>query len=62
MAERQMGKFLKAMPKQAGARGIGKSGVPEENSTTPPTLAQIGVTKKQSATAQALTPCQYIEP
>lgn len=45
-----MGEFLKEMPKNEGARGVGKSGVPPEN----PTLADIGITKKQSATAQKL--------
>lgn len=50
LAERQMGAFLKDMPKQHGAR----DGVPEENSVRPATLAEIGITKKQSATAQKL--------
>lgn len=46
------GKDLKAMPKQADPRGVGKSGVPNED----PTLAAVGLTKKQSATAQRLAP------
>ena len=41
-------------PKQHGARGIGTSGVPLENPTKPATLADIGITKKQSARAQKL--------
>lgn len=50
LAERQMGEFLKQMPKNYGARGVGESGVPPEN----PTLAEIGISKKQSSTAQKL--------
>lgn len=50
LAERQMGEFLNQMPKQQGARGIGKSGIPAEK----PTLADIGITHKQSSTAQKL--------
>ena len=50
LAERQMGAFLKQMPKNDGARGVGKSGVPPEN----PTLADMGIDKKLSATAQKL--------
>jgi len=42
-----MGEFLKRMPKNDGARGVGVSGVPPEN----PTLAEIGITKKQSSSA-----------
>src|SRR5262245_17334647 len=45
-----MGEFLKAAPKNAGARGVGRSGVPPGH----PTLAAAGISKKGSATAQAL--------
>lgn len=38
---RKLGGMLAVTPKQAGARGIGKSGVPKEN----PTLADPGLTK-----------------
>ena len=49
-ALRQLGEFAKAMPKNAGARGVGKSGVPNRN----PTLAEQGIDKKTSMTAQRL--------
>lgn len=51
-AERKLGELLQQMPKQAGARGVGKSGVPNENPT--PTLSEIGIDKKTSARAQKL--------
>lgn len=49
LAERQMGAFLKAMPKATGAKGIGPIAVPDGNRNQPSTLAEIGITKKQSA-------------
>lgn len=55
LAERQMGAFLKAMPKSTGARGIGPNAVPEKdriNGIT--TLADIGISKNQSQHAQKL--------
>ncbi len=54
LAERQMGEFLKAMPKATGAKGIGPIAVPDGNRNQEPTLADIGITKKQSSTAQKL--------
>lgn len=57
LAARQMGEFLKAMPKAKGTReqlaGPGKIGGAKKD---PPisTLADIGITKKQSATTQKL--------
>lgn len=53
LAERQMGAFLKTMPKAkpAGSNQHEDRCRPE---TAPPTLAEIGITKKQSATAQKL--------
>jgi len=54
LAERQMGKFLKGMPKNQGALP-GKTGtkaVPVLDTT--PTLAEIGITKNQSAASQKL--------
>lgn len=48
-----MGEFLADSPKQHGARGVGKSGVVLTDST-PPTLAEIGISKDQSARAQKL--------
>jgi len=57
LAERQMGAFLKAMPKATGARmnggdSTGKPVVTEGNRRE--TLAEIGITKKQSARSQTL--------
>ena len=48
-----LGKYRSEEPKQAGARGVGKSGVPLWNSTSP-TNAELGLSKKESAEAQAL--------
>jgi len=42
--------MLEKKPKNAGARGIGKSGVPPEN----PTLKDLGLDKKTSSIAQKL--------
>ena len=49
-ALRKLGEMLKATPKATGAKGIGKSAVPKGNRT----LADIGLTKKESALAQKL--------
>lgn len=46
----RLGELLSQLPKNAGARGVGKSGVPAEN----PTLDDLGVTKKISSVAQQL--------
>ena len=58
LAERQMGEFLKQMPKNEGAKGSGSNQhevrLPTGTAPTPPTLASIGITKKQSSTAQKL--------
>ena len=51
LAERQMGAFLKAMPK---AKGGWESRGSEPEPQDAPTLAEIGITKKQSASAQKL--------
>lgn len=53
LAEKQMGEFLAESPKQHGSRGVGKSGVVATDST-PTTLAEIGISKDQSARAQKL--------
>ena len=55
LAERQMGEFLKGMPKATGgqpyqSKPTGATREPVES----PTLAEIGLTKKQSATTQKL--------
>ena len=49
-ALRKLGEMLKAAPKSTGAKGVGKSAVPKENRT----LADLGLTKKESAVAQKL--------
>lgn len=52
-----MGEFLKQMPKATGGERGGRApidGDRAEPSNTPPTLAEIGITKKQSSTAQKL--------
>jgi hypothetical protein len=49
-ALRKLGEMLKVAPKATGAKGIGKSAVPKENRT----LAELGLTKKESAVAQKL--------
>lgn len=59
LAERQMGEFLKQMPKATGARMVGgdESGKPVVtggNRRDVETLAEIGITKKQSHVAQKL--------
>jgi len=50
----QLGRMLIEMPKNTGAAGIGRaeSAVPKEYRTQSPTLADIGLTKKESALAQ----------
>ena len=52
-AERRAGQLLAEMPKQAGARGIGKK-VESYDGTPLQTLADIGITKNESARWQKL--------
>lgn len=52
-AERRAGELLAGLPKNTGARGIGTSALPPRQDT-PPTLADLGVTEKQSSRYQAL--------
>lgn len=57
LAERQMGAFLKAMPKASGKdfTGNGTVSSPKERQpNSPPTLAEIGITDNQSHRAQKL--------
>ncbi len=49
-ALRKLGEMLAAAPKNEGARGVGKGGVPNRH----PTLDQLGLTKKESAVAQKI--------
>lgn len=49
-----LGGYLKAAEKNVGAKGIGTSAVPDGNRTTPPTLADLGVSKKLSSESQHL--------
>jgi hypothetical protein len=51
LPEKQMGEFLKVMPSAAGRP---KNNAEEELISRPATLAEIGITPKQSATAQKL--------
>jgi N6-adenosine-specific RNA methylase IME4 len=46
----RLGELLRELPKNDGARGIGRSGVPPKN----PTLTDLGLDKKTSAVAQQL--------
>lgn len=55
LAERQMGEFLASMPKAPAGRPAKEIGSREEPiNERPATLAEIGITKKQSARAQKL--------
>lgn len=57
LAERQMGEFLKAMPKNQGTVLSGRDefgGTKSEPPKDVPTLREIGITKKQSSQAQKL--------
>jgi hypothetical protein len=50
-----MGEILKAVEKNAGARGVGPIAVPARNrNQQPKTLAEQGIPKKQSMHAQSL--------
>jgi hypothetical protein len=48
-----MGEFLKVMPKNRGAADIGPIALINQE-RNPPTLASMGITDNQSATAQKL--------
>lgn len=52
-AEIKLGSMLAASERATGAKGIGTSAVTTGNHT-PPTLAQLGITKRESAQAQRL--------
>jgi hypothetical protein len=54
-AERKMGEMLAATPRAEGARGVGPPiAVTPRNRNTPPTLEELGITKRESAEAQRL--------
>lgn len=53
-ALRKLGEMLQAAPKATGAKGVGPIAVPKENRNAAPTLAELGLTKKESAIAQKL--------
>ena len=59
-AERKMGEMLRETPRATGAMGIGKSDVVSLDSTVeieqekPPRLADLGITRDESARAQML--------
>ena len=52
MAEKQMGEFLKVTPKQDGGDAMKARSLP--GTEVPPTLSDMGITKKESARAQKL--------
>ena len=54
LAERQMGEFLKQMPKATGALREGSAVLERNHGEQPPTLADLNITKKQSHVAQKL--------
>ncbi len=53
-AERRLGEMLKDAPKNEGALLRGTELVPRDNAA--PTLAEIGVSKKQSSKSQKIAP------
>ena len=55
-----LGELLKQTPLRAGSRGVGKSGVPKVNPTSP-TLADLGIDKKTSSLAQRLAALSDVE-
>lgn len=61
-AERRLGEILAVTERNGGAKGIGKSAVPQENRT--PTLAELGIDKKLSSRSQRLAaiPAEKFEP
>lgn len=52
-AELKMGEMLKGTERHRGAEGIGTRVVPHDD-RTPPTLAELGLTKNESSRAQLL--------
>jgi hypothetical protein len=53
-AERRAGELLAAMEKNEGAKGVGPIAVPAGHRNQPPTLAELGINKKQSSRWQQL--------
>jgi hypothetical protein len=51
---RRVGEMMKVTDRATGAAGIGPIAVPEKYCNQPPTLAEIGLTKKESVLAQKL--------
>lgn len=56
LAERQMGAFLKAMPKNRGSAGqlVGPGKIGAASSEAPTKLSELGITHHESANAQKL--------
>jgi len=54
MTEILLGEFLAQMEKNKGAKGIGPIVVTQGNRNQAPTLAAIGVSKKESSESQRL--------
>lgn len=53
-SEIKLGELLREMEKNKGAQGIGPIAVTRENRNAPPTLSDMGITKRESAEAQLL--------
>jgi len=61
-ATTMLGEFLKEAPKATGAKGVGPIAVPDEYRNGAPTLADIGISKKESANAQTLADIKEEDP
>lgn len=48
-AERRMGELLNETPRATGAKGVGPIAVTLRNRNDPPTLSELGITKRESA-------------
>jgi len=53
-AEIRLGELLRDSERAGGAKGVGPIAVPDCNHNQPPTLADLGLSKRQSSEAQAL--------
>lgn len=53
-AERKVGKLLRETGKQAGARGVGKKVESPRSDSTPPSLKDLGITKRESSDWQKI--------
>ncbi len=61
-AERRLGEMIKEVPKNEGRAATGPRGTktePRKRDQQPPTLAEVGLTKKQSSKAQKIADVLY---